>query len=220
MTTTELFKLPNELLVYIASYIEYDDPISLLSLARTCQRLHACCTPSVAVRQEFTRQYEIIHDRNPLTVPKLLHSVSKPKGLLREIWHVRRAEFWGHRMDMHMWCDMADFLHSNFAKDPVTLWDEDASSNDPNEIDSETGEEWFDQELDAEIKQVRAIQAQGRDIIQRNKGLYRMFLENLYHVEKDVIELLLNEVDAGEEELLKALLLPLCSRLDTVIFIA
>lgn len=217
MKAAGLFKLPNELLVHIASYVEFDDPKALGGLTRTCQRLHDCCKSSVAARQELERQHWAIHDRDPLTVPKLLYAASQTSGPLREAWHIRRAEFWYHRISIGQWCDLKDFHHTEYSEGS---WDEDASSNDPNEVDSETGEEWFNHELDAEIKEERAVQAEGREIIHRDKETYRRFLGNVFHVEKETIESLLSEVDNGEEELQKALLLPFCSRLDTLIFVA
>lgn len=218
MAGAQLQRLPDELLVQIANYLDLVEPSALGSLSRTCRRFNGCCAELVASRQQLGEKYRVIHDRNPFNVPNLLRSAAQ--DAMREAWHVRRAEIWTHRTSLRMWCDLVDFRcgqgrNAAFMPPDQEELDEEEEINGPG---PGNGAQELDPERELEMAKAHAARARGRELLQQDKSIYRSMLEK-YGVEKRRIDDLLEKALHGEDAMLQALLLSLCPNLNTIIYV-
>ncbi|TVY33507.1 hypothetical protein LSUB1_G007696 [Lachnellula subtilissima] len=95
---SSILAIPDEICLRIAGLL---DPRALLQFALTHHRALRCSQDLLRRHQTWDVKYQIVHDRSPLFVPKLL-----TEGLLDPragLWHLRRFESWGTRLNWGDW---------------------------------------------------------------------------------------------------------------------
>lgn len=211
---------------YIACCLDLEDPQGLAALSQTCRRTYSACVELVTARRGMDRQYRVIHDRHPLNVPILLKLASD--DALREAWHVRRAEFWCNRNSYDSWCVLSDFACPTWPaghEDPRDdLWYALLCGLDKDDIAWEmaeqTGGTSFDEVLDRHAEEARALREEGFHLLLRDAPVYRTMLEKMYGAKDGtIVGREIERLEQGRDEICKALLLPLCKNLDTLVFL-
>lgn len=186
MATTTLSSLSDELFLRIVSFLT---PPALLSFALSHRRALNCSQRLLTRHQEWDSQFRIIHDRAPLFIPTLLQlGLADPQG---ELWHVRRFESWGTRLNWSEW----DTFDVN--KNDGDLGEDGG----PWESDDHTGltGEYYDGEYGDAMEELM------RDRLYFDEEETRRWMERIRE---------------GSDEVLKGLMIALAPNINTVIFVA
>ena len=105
MASCALLSLPEELLAWIASFLQVE---IIINFALACKTTHHHVETDLQRHRQYYDLHRICHDRLPLTTPTLLRlAIEDPDAA----WQIRTLEFWGARPSFEKWKTWADFRY-------------------------------------------------------------------------------------------------------------
>ena len=189
-----LLELPPELIVHIASFLH---PSAVVDFALTSRACFVCGGDALAHQKDNAKRYRVISDIKPLTIPLLMRTIYSDPDVA---WYIRSFEFWGTRLNFTQWTKyrLNDFEYDDTWLVPAV--DEDVNNELPGtklpeKLDSDFWTEpeccYFRDYLDS------------RSLNPSQKDASAMF----------------EKIMQGHDEVLKAMLLAHCPRLESLKFV-
>jgi hypothetical protein len=166
------------------------DPRSLLLFALTHKRAFHCVQNSLKDHQAWDVEYRAIHDRSPLLIPTLLTQILEDPQA-DPLWHLLRFESWGTRLNWGDWDTFGVNANDYEVGEDGGL----VESDDHTHLDAT----YYSDDIVAVMEEV---------------------MKTSLMLDEAKTEKWVDFIRAGSDHVLKALLMALAPRLETVVFIA
>ena len=209
-----LESLSNEVLQMVVQYARWDDQFNL---AITCKRLHDCATEILQKHRDYHEQFGVVHDIDPLNIITLLR-LARQDPLI--VWHIRKIEIYWGRDDFKQWTlrtfDFGEYMESiakrlPYLKLPSISQRSTASIPDPKGQYNDIFQEFFNC--------LRSFKHLDESFISAEELIYfRQRLESLGLTPID-LDRLMKSLQEGKQAPLMIILITMCSRLHSLVFI-